>query len=404
MRWWSRWFKAATTPNWLVLDDFFPNLLTGFRVAEYNALLDRFRGLRIASSYGDFDRAHAGYAALYPRFAPRVVRFDPEMLAGCRFAYLNFLNNAAQFLPWLEQHRVAFAMTLYPGGGFGLREAGSDRKLDRVLRSPLLRGLVVTQSASCDYVGPRLRAGVPVREIFGVVANPLYFEPAPRRSWFGLGKAEFDIAFVAEKYMERGANKGFPAFVEGVERWLRTLQPQLAALSRVHVVGGFGAHDWRECLPADLPGPDPAAAGANAAAPRFHGSLETHALRELLSRVDLVVSPNLPFVLHEGNFDGFPTGCCVEASLCGAAFAASDVLGLGAGRYRPGADFIAIDPDASGVASELSFAIAEPPRLRRIGAAGSETTRRLFDPAIQIGARIDFLGQLLDQAALEQPS
>lgn len=399
MRWWSRWFKAAAAPNWLVLDDFFPNVLTGFRVAEYNALLDHFPGLRIASSYGDFGRAHAEYAALYPRFAARVYRFDPAMLEGCRFAYVNFLNNAVQFLPELERHRVAFAMTLYPGGGFGLRESTSDRKLERVLTSPLLRGLLVTQSASSDYIRRRLRAGVPVRECFGVVANPLYFAPQPERSWFGSGKAEFDGAFVAEKYMERGANKGFPAFVEGVTRWLQALPSQLAARARVHVVGGFDESDWRECLQADR-----TLLVASTPAPRFHGRLETHALRELLSRVDLVVSPNLPFVLHEGNFDGFPTGCCVEASLCGSAFAASDVLGLGAGHYRAGVDYIAIEPSAAGVTSALSFAISQPQDLRRIGTAGRETTRRLFSPAIQIGRRIDFLGQLLAEAAGERPA
>ncbi len=403
MRWWSRWFKAAA-PNWLVLDDFFPNLLTGFRVAEYNALLDRFPGLRIASSYGDFERAHAEYSALYPRFAARVLRFDPAVLAGCPFAYLNFLNNAAQFLPELERHRVAFAITLYPGGGFGLREAASDRKLDPVLASPLLRGLVVTQSATRDYVRPRLRAGVPLREIFGVVANPLYFAPQPARSWFGFGKAEFDVAFVAEKYMERGANKGFPAFVDGVTQWLHALPPRLAAVANIHIVGGFDAGDWRECLPTQPAASDRATVGGTPPAPSFHGRLETHMLRELLSRVDLVVSPNRPFVLHEGNFDGFPTGCCVETSLCGAAFAACDVLGLGAGHYRPGTDFIMIDPDAAGVASALSFAISEPQRLRRIGAAGTETTRRLFDPSIQIGGRVDFLGQLLAEAAGERPA
>ena len=47
MNWLSKWFRRPP-PAWWILDDFFPNLLTGFRVAEYNALLDRFPGLRVA--------------------------------------------------------------------------------------------------------------------------------------------------------------------------------------------------------------------------------------------------------------------------------------------------------------------------------------------------------------------
>lgn len=390
MRWWSRWFRPAAAPNWLVLDDFFPNLLTGFRVAEYNALLERFPGLRIASSYGAFDEAHAEYAARYPRLAPRVLRFDRALLDGCRFAYLNFLNNAIQFLPWLEEHRVPFAMTLYPGGGFGLREAESDRKLERVLASPQLRGVLVTQSASGEYLRARVPDGVAVEEIFGVVANPVYFTPAPERSWFDQGKSEFDVAFVAEKYMARGENKGFPAFVEGVGLWLRTLPAAQAGAVNIHVVGSFDAGDWRECTPDGLPTLE-----RMTAPPKFHGRLETHALRTFLSGVDLIVSPNRPFVLHEGNFDGFPTGCCVEASLCGAAFAASDVLGLGADRYRTGVDFIRIEPDATGVADALAQVSADPASLRRIGEAGRAVTRRWFDPAIQTGGRIAFLERLL---------
>ena len=388
MNWLSRWFNRRRAPRWWVLDDFFPNLLTGFRVAEYNALLSRFPGLRIASSYGDFGAAHAAYAARYPEHAPRVVRYSAPLLDGAAFVYLNFLNNAIQFLPDLEGRAIPFALTLYPGGGFGLDEPDSDHKLARVLASPLLRGVLVTQSVSRDYLRPRLPAGVPLEEIFGVVANPVYFAPSPPRAWYGSGKPAFDLAFVAEKYMPRGENKGFPAFVEGTGRWLAAARPAVAAAARIHVVGSFGPDDWRECAPPGAPAPE-------ALPVTFHGRLETHALRALLHDVDLVVSPNRPFVLHAGNFDGFPTGCCVEASLCGAAFAATDPLTLNHGHYRDGVDFLQVTPDAAGVADAITRATADPAALRRLAEAGRAATRRWFDPAIQIGGRIAFLERML---------
>ena len=36
--------ESAAQPGdaWAILDDFYPNLLTGFRIAEYNAYLERF--------------------------------------------------------------------------------------------------------------------------------------------------------------------------------------------------------------------------------------------------------------------------------------------------------------------------------------------------------------------------
>jgi lipopolysaccharide transport system ATP-binding protein len=112
-----------------VLDDFFPNLLTGFRVAEYNAYLAEFEHLQVLSNYGHFAVHHAQYAAQYPQFAARVREFSPQALSGFGLAYLNFLNNAVMYLPYLTQAQLPFVMTLFPGGGFGLHEPESDAKL-----------------------------------------------------------------------------------------------------------------------------------------------------------------------------------------------------------------------------------------------------------------------------------
>jgi lipopolysaccharide transport system ATP-binding protein len=96
-----------------VLDDFFPNLLTGFRVAEYNAYLAEFEHLQVLSNYGHFALHHAQYAAQYPQFAARVREFSPQALSGFGLAYLNFLNNAVMYLPYLTQAQLPFVMTLF---------------------------------------------------------------------------------------------------------------------------------------------------------------------------------------------------------------------------------------------------------------------------------------------------
>jgi lipopolysaccharide transport system ATP-binding protein len=394
MNWLSKWFRRPP-PAWWILDDFFPNLLTGFRVAEYNALLDRFPGLRVASTYGDFDVAHARYAHLHPRHAHRIVRYAPGLLEGARLVYLNFLNNAVAFLPDLERARTPFVATLYPGGGFGLDESGSDAKLARLLGSPLLRSLIVTQDVTRAYVAARAPAHLPITEIFGVVANPDYFEPAPARTWFGNGKSACDVAFVAENYMRVGENKGFPAFVAAISALFAASPsegaPDAPPPLAVHVVGSFDASHWRAAMPAGAPDPD-------ALPLRFHGRLETSALRAFYRGVDVVVSPNLPRVLHAGNFDGFPTGCCVEGALCGVVMVASDPLGLNADRYRDGVEFIRVEPDGADVARALRALLRDPSSVARIGEAGCTVTRRLFAPEVQIGGRIAVLERVLRDA------
>jgi len=379
-------------PALLILDDFFPDLLTGFRVAEYNALMALSPQVQVASCAERFDERHAAYAAEYPGLAARVRAFDTAQVPPPgSVAYLNFLNNALRFLPWIERHGLPFAMTLYPGGGFGIGAPFSDTGLKRVLASPLLRHVIATQPITQlylqDFAAAHGLALPPCTLVPGGVASARYFAPdaPPHQPWFGEGKAVMDIAFVAEKYMPDGANKGWPAFVDA----LRTLadRPQI----RWHVVGGFGPDD----LPADEP--------ALRERVRFHGRLTTAALQRLLCGVDVVVSLSRPGVLHAGNFDGFPTGSAVEASLSGAALVVSDVLLQNPG-YTDGESICLVEPDGADVARALQALAAEPARVGAIARAGQAFTREHYALERQVGPRWQVLQALLRDGATSAAS
>ncbi|MBP6650939.1 MAG: ATP-binding cassette domain-containing protein [Acidovorax sp.] len=376
---------------WLVLDDFFPNLLTGFRVAEYNAHLAAFPQLSVLSSLGDFAAQHERYAQCYPMHASRVRPYASSWLAGAGLVYMNFLNNAHQYLPALQQHHIPFVLTLYPGGGFGLDEPESDAKLAAVLASPLLQAIIVTQPVTQDYLqrfsSRRGLALPPLHRIDGVVVNPLYFEadgPA-RAPAFGHGKATLDICFVAECYMPLGANKGYPEFIAAA-RALADL-PEL----RWHIVGGGYTADELDIT----------ALGQRI---QFHGRLDTPDLRQFYAGMDLIISPNQPFLLHPGNFDGFPTGCCVEASLCGVAVMATDALGQNPG-YVDADTMLLLETSANtALAPQIEARVrqlyADPTALKRIGQAGQTLTRQLYAPERQIGQRQHILRTVANQLGL----
>lgn len=379
---------------WLVLDDFFPNLLTGFRVAEYNAHLQSFPQLSVLSSVGDFALQHTQYAEHYPEHANRVRPYASGWLAGAGLAYINFLNNAHQFLPALQQHQVPFVLTLYPGGGFGLHEPDSDAKLAAVLTSPLLQAIIVTQPITQDYLqrfaAERGLVLVPLHRIDGVVANPLYFasDHDIRTASFAAGKATLDICFVAERYMSQGANKGYPEFIAAALALADV--PEL----RWHIVGGGFT---REEL-------DISHLGERI---QFHGRLTTQELRQFYADMDLIVSPNQPYLLHPGNFDGFPTGCCVEASLCGVTIMATDALAQNPG-YIDGESIVLLDmaagiPLAQQIETHIRTLYANPAALARLGQAGQEVTRRLYAPERQIGQRQDILRSVAAQLGLPVP-
>ena len=382
-----------TTAPMLVLDDFFPNLLTGFRVAEYNAQLRAFPQLMVLSSVADFAEQHTRYARLYPELAARVQPYLPTWLAGCALVYLNFLNNAVQFLPELEARGIPFVLTLYPGGGFGLNEPDSDAKLLRVLASPLLKALIVTQAVTQRYVEDFVRRHrlslAPLHRIDGLVVNPLYFqdEPVPTKRLFGSDKAVFDICFVAERYMPLGANKGYPEFVAAALA--------LADLTqlRFHVVGGgFG--------------PDELDVSLLGTRIRFYDRLETSDLRRFYSGMDLIVSPNQPYLLHPGNFDGFPTGCCVEAALCGVAVMATDALRQNQA-YVDGESMFLLDAAGSQLVQQIAARVrqlaVQPQRLHAVGHNGQALTRRLYAPEHQIGERQRILREVAAQPATHPP-
>ena len=360
----------------VVLDDFFPNLLTGFRVAEYNAYLTAFPGLRVLSSAPDFAARHAEYAALYPQFADRVLPLTAEHLAGSDLAMMNFLNNAAQYLPLLEPLQIPFALTLYPGGGFGIGAPDSDAKLEQLLASPLLRHLVTTQPISGEYVqefaAQRGLRMPPHETVRGGVMNPCYFDAAApaHATYFGAGKPHLDICFVAEKYMPRGVNKGYPEFIAAAHELMNV--PAI----RFHVVGGFGPGDidvkpLRKRI-------------------QFHGRLETSKLQRFFAGMDLIVALSRPGSLHRGNFDGFPTGGAVEASLSGVAVLASDVLGQNPG-YVDGESMLIVAPHAAEVVRRVRDLLKAPQRVAAIARAGQDVSRALFSPAAQIEPRIAVL-------------
>lgn len=359
--------KPAPAQGWAVLDDFFPNLLTGFRIAEYNAYLQHFPRLTIFSTVADFDEQAQAYARLYPGLAPRVRQFSSAGAGTIRFAYLNFLNNAHAFLPYLERWNIPFVLTLYPGGGFGIDEKASDDKLARVCASQCLRRVIVTQRRTADYLKAR-HPTVSSSFVYGCVINPLYFGVPLAHTSFGDMKASFDICFVAERYMEHGLNKGYPTFIDACRQVVAAI-PE----TRLHVIGGFSTEDWplgdlEHCV-------------------TFHGRLATQNLRQMFAGMDVIASPNVPFTLHAGNFDGFPTAACAEASLCGVAMVVSDVLRLNE-HYEPGRDLMIVAPEAASFASALIGLGRDVVRLRALALAGQMKSRDLFAPQRQIHPRI----------------
>lgn len=355
----------------VVVDDFFPSLQTGFRVAEYNHYLRVLPNVIIACSTGDFAARHAEYARFYPEHAHRVVPLRQVHLASHDLAYVNFLNNAAQFLPLIEKAELPFVFSLYPGGGFDLNSSVTDEKLSGVLSSPLLRAVISTQPITTWRLRER-RCPAPIHDIFGVTVNPVYLSHGPTRADRDHSGDAIRICFAAYKYSAQGATKGYPEFIEVAQRLAAGL-PR----TRFTVVGNFGPDDvpLSEDLRSRLV---------------FAGVLPTLALRDLFCHQDIIISPNRAFGVTGSVFDGFPTASTVEAMLCGVAAICSDELGLNR-HYTPDRDLVICRPEVDAVLSAAMRLIRDPCALRGIARMGQRRSRALFSAERQLLPRTRLL-------------
>lgn len=369
----------------VVLDDYFPNLRTGFRVAEFTTHLRTGAVDEVMTTAEPLGALLHEFDAHFHDLTERVRPFSPEALESVDLAYIVFLNNAHYYLPYLTAAAVPFIVTLYPGGGLDLGEPQAEQKLRAVLSSPFLRHVITTQPIVTDHVQDLLGrpSSVPITEIPGLVTSAEYHTPGAgmRNDYFGSGKETLDLVFVAFKYSERGADKGFPQFADLVQALHETGIPVKA-----HVVGGFTADDLATDHLIELFD--------------FHAPKSTRELRQFYLDKDLIVSPNRAGVLGPGAFDGFPLGSSIEGALSGVAMMASDGLDQNS-VFRDGRDILITTPEPASMHDRLLRLFEEPDGLRRIAQSGLRTARAHYSPASQVDRRARIIAAALQSDGFE---
>lgn len=372
----------------LILDDFFPCVLSAFRVAEYNHYLEQIPGTEVHSirpsnllfkGKGSFQEALEGYSQLYPEHARKVRRFNRNRIPSANLVYTVFINNIYAFIDDIDRRGLPFVFTLYPGGGFFLNDSGTDQKLSRVFSSPNFRKVFVTQQITRQYL---LDKGYcrpdDVVFIYGCVlpSRQLSRLPSVRRR-YGIDKPTLDICFVAAKYTPRGEDKGYDVFIE-VARRLCERFPDI----NFHVVGNFGPSDIDVC-----------AIGERIT---FYGLRNTDFFPEFYGKMDLVLSPNAPFIIAPGAFDGFPTGSCMEAGLCGVAVFCTDPLDQNVA-FKDGEEIVIIKRDAAEIVRTIEPYYQSPETLYELGQRGREAFFSALALDVQMTERMKVLRQLLDE-------
>ena len=375
--------------NIAILDDMFPQPLSAFRYEEFRSYLEQTVGLAIYSNGEAFPivgerrsvpEVIAAFLELHPQHAGRVHALAPTNFPIADAYYTIFLNNIYKYVEAIEQVGQPFAFTLYPGGGFELNEVHSDAKLQRVLGSRCFRYVIATQPVTRDYLlARRLCREDQIRFIQGGVITRSAFEKPRGKCHFGINKDRLDICFVAARYTPKGEDKGYDLFVDAA---IRIIQAGLDVY--FHVVG-----PWDETV-LDL--------GDVRSRFTFYGFQRTSFFRDFYRRMDLILSPNRPFTLGPGAFDGFPTACCIEAALQGVAVACTDELQLNT-QLEDGNQVLIIRPDADKIVEKLLPLFAQPHRLANIGRHGRMRFAQVFAHKAQLPPRINVLRHVTEESA-----
>jgi glycosyltransferase involved in cell wall biosynthesis len=372
---------SKSQPGLIIIDDYFPNPATAFRVAEFNSIFSHFEDAVLYSTSRD-RTSFSTYSNLYPQFASRVRTFNSLRHPQRSAAYLVFLNNISAHLPYLERHRLPFAFELYPGGGFYIDDPTSDAHLRSICESKYFRKVIVTQSLTRDYLlRKRFCREDQIQFIFGVVVLSDVLQNVPaRRAHFGFGKETLDICFVANKYTERGVDKGYDRFIACAQ-----ILSERSSQVRFHVVGDFNESDIE-------------IHGSLLGCIAFYGPRLTAFFPDFYAKMDLVLSPNIPFVFAAGSFDGFPTGCCIEAALCGTALFMCDELNLNEERFDDRRDVVIIPRDPEAIADIVEEYLREPLKLKTLAERGHQKVQNLFNIEIQMQSRLAVLRELFESS------
>ena len=125
----------------------------------------------------------------------------------------------------------------------------------------------------------------------------------------------------------------------------------------------------------------------------FHPPMSSTDLKVFFRRMDLIVSPNRPFTLTPGKFDGFPSGCCVEAGLSGVAVCATDELKQN-GPFTNGRDILITSVGAEEIAEVVGNAISDYDGLTELANKGQAAFSQVFGWTTQMGPRLEVLSRL----------
>ena len=369
----------------LIYDRIFPSPNCSFAICEFNSYLDSFDSSRVITSGIDFPKDKSfpdllnNYEKLYPRFVNKIEKVNAKSKVHAKVYYTLFLGNAYLILPLVEANKGSLIFTLYSGGEFCLNDSRSDQMLKEIFASPAFTKVIVVQKTIYDYL---LKNGMvssdKIEFIYGPICNTEYLiNNKYKKIKYPDAKSTFDIAFVANKNMPKGEDKGYDTFIDTAILLLKTSDK-----FRFHVVGGFTEEDI------------PLEACRNNFT--FYGHRPMQFFSAFYARIDLIMSPCRPNVLAKGAIDGAPNVSAIEAGLSGTAVFVTDQLGQNL-KYEWDKEIVKLsDNPVYNYGKILSF-FKNPKKLYKLAENGAYKFAKVSSFESQLQPRIKLIKEAIEK-------
>ncbi|WP_312343521.1 glycosyltransferase family 4 protein [Chryseobacterium binzhouense] len=363
----------------LIYDSVFPNLISGFRFAEFNALLNIFKNAKIIVNPTDYKHlnqkveTHKTDIELLKKTHPisykKTFVGTVKDIKNTNLFYCIFLNNIYSSLPYLEKNKINFIFTLYPGGGFDTKDEIALKKLKTVLSSKYFKGVIVTQQFTEDFIVENYNCPKDkILNIFGCIIPQNSIGAVRSRRYNP--STTLQLCFCAAKYTEIGADKGYDIFIE-------TAKILASKDHNIHfnVVGGYDSNvisikGYENFF-------------------TFYGYKKYEELQPIFLEQDIILSPNRPYILNAGSFDGFPLGAVVEAVLNGAVPIVTDELNQNTMFSKD--EIIIVKPDTEEIVTKIEELIYNPELLNLISKNAQKKFREIYSDSYQLNKRVDFI-------------
>jgi len=241
----------------------------------------------------------------------------------------------------------------------------------------MFRGVIVTQKITEDYLlRTKLCPADKITYIYGGFIQFKKSELKPKRR-YKKDKTTFDICFVAAKYSEKGVDKGYDLFIAAAKKLCQSTEDIM-----FHVVGGFDENDIDV---SDI-----------SSRIRFYGYQRPDFFLDFFAGMDIFLSPNRPFKLTPGNFDGFPLG--IDAGYSGVGMFIADELNMNR-YYKNNEEIVIIPLDVEKITSIVLRYYHDPDRLYELSERGRAVFQRLYDTDHQISERMKLFAKLINLKA-----